>query len=405
MKDASSQLVKIKRSGALTVPWLVILCLAFLQAGCEPPQPADPVPPPEPEVIPKGPDLSPHAAARQGAIDQLALHAEEGTDIDLRDDYGATPLHEAASAGREEVVQWLLDRGADVEARDESGFTPIQLASFMDHERIAELLMEHGAVLEEFEEVDFEEMAEPEVMEEPVELVEEPPEPELPDEWKDLEFLTWTSVSGQKVEAVFLEMQQDMVIMGSRDGRISRVPITQLQRDDQIRAREMSLGDIAAMRGRAGGSAMDPAHMRVTAGFSSECERLLVRAIQQAREEVLVAIYTLTRPQIERALSKAANRGVLVRIKYDVGQAPVSRMQELLNRLEDSGAEMIPISMSGRYSSMHHKFAVIDRTQVFTGSFNFTAMAVTRNYENCVLIESPVVARDFIREFDGVRSR
>lgn len=393
-----------RRIVAAPLPWLITGSMILLHTACEPPAPVEPepAPPPEPEVV-AVPEIPPHSAARRGALDVLQRHVELGTDIDQRDEYGATLLHEAASAGHEDVVQWLLERDADVEAMDESGFTPVQLASFMEQEHIVDLLLEYGAVLVEYEEIDFEEMPEPEI-EEPVEVV-DVPEPDLPEEWEDLEFDTWTSSAGQEVEAAFIEMQQDIVVLGSRDGRVSRVPITQLSRDDQIRAREMALGDLATMRTGPGRPAMDPSHVRVDAGFSRDCERMLVRAIQQAREEVLVAIYTLTRPQIERALSSAVGRGVNVRIKYDVGQAPVSRMQELIDSLEDRGAEMIPISMTGRYASMHHKFAVIDRVQVFTGSFNFTVMATTQNYENCVLIESPVVAREFVREFERIRGR
>ncbi len=380
----------------------LLSCVICFQAGCEPPKPVDPAPPPAPEV-PAPPRLAPHDASRQGEIDQLQRHIELGIDIDLRDEYGATLLHEAASTGQEAVVRWLIERGADLEAVDESGFTPIQLASFMDHDRIVDLLLEYGAVPVAYEEVDFEELPEPEI-EEPVDVV-DVPKPELPEEWKDLEFLTWTSSAGQEVEAVFLEMQQDLVILGSREGQISRVPINQLARDDQIRARELAMGNLAAMRARPGRAALDPGITRVTAGFSSDCERLLLRGIQQAREEVLVAIYTLTRPQIEQALSRAAGRGVKVHVKYDHGQIETGRMQELITRLESRGVEITPISMSGRFASMHHKFAVIDRTQVFTGSFNFTVTAVTQSYENCVMIESSVVARDFIREFDQIRSR
>ncbi len=383
--------------------WLVLVLLMVFHVGCEPPRPVDPEPPPEPEV-PVAPRVAPHDAARQGAIDQLELHIEQGVEIDVRDEFGATLLHEAASAGRDETVRWLLERGADVEARDESGFTSIQLASFMDHDRIVDMLVEYGAVLEVYEEVDIDEFVEPEV-EEPVEVVEELPEPELPEEWADLEFTIWTSSAGREVEAAFIEMQQDVVILGAPDGRISRVPITQLHRDDQIRARQLAMGDLTAMRGRPPTRTAGPVPTRVTAGFSSDCERMLIRAISSARQEVLVAIYTLTRPQIEQALSRAAGRGVRVVVKYDHKQVTTGRMQELIKRLESRNVEVIPITMSGRFASMHHKFTVIDGVQVFTGSFNYTVTAVTQSYENCVLIESTEVGRDFVREFERIRSR
>lgn len=386
------------RSGCL----LLLVLTLLLPIGCEPPQPVEPPARTDP-VLPAPPRIAPHTAARQGDLDNLRRHVELGTDINLRDEYGATLLHEAASAGQTNIVGWLLEQGVDLDARDESGFTPMQLASFMNHDAIVELLLRYGAEPVEDAEPIFEDIPEPE-MDEPE--VEAEPEDQLPEEWKDLEFLTWTSAAGQTVEAVFLEIQQDIVMLGSRDGRVSRVPINQLHRDDQIRARAMAGSALTATRTTSAGRAgVATGPTKVTAGFSGECEKLLVRAIQQAREEVLVAIYTLTRPEIERALSSAANRGVTVRVKYDAKQTPISRMQELLTRMEQRGVDLVPVTMSGRFASMHHKFAVIDRKEVFTGSFNFTVMAISQNYENCVLIESPDVARDFIREFERVRSR
>jgi ankyrin repeat protein len=43
-----------------------------------------------------------------------ALLLDRGADIDARDDSGATPLYNAASWGRRDVVELLLARGADV---------------------------------------------------------------------------------------------------------------------------------------------------------------------------------------------------------------------------------------------------------------------------------------------------
>ena len=227
--------------------------------------------------------------------------------------------------------------------------------------------------------------------------VDEPsPERRLPEGWEDLEFRRWTSASGQTVEATFLGMRRDRVRLGAPDGGTTTIHISQLQRDDQIHARTLAAAQRSAgARGRAG-------ETRVAAGFGDQCERILLRAIRGADREVLVAIYTLTRDLVEEELSRAAQRGVTVKVKYDEKQLDVSRMRELVNRLEENGVTTIPISMSGRFASMHHKFAVIDEYSVFTGSNNFTVMAATQNYENCVMIEDLAVARDFKQEFNRV---
>ena len=374
----------------------VLLLFSSLLIACDPPAPP---PEPVPDVEPVA-TMTPHEAARRGRIDQLELALPAGQSVDVRDEFGSTLLHEAASAGQGDVIDWLLMRGADVHARDESGFEAIQLASFMGHDDVVSMLLGYGAELEVFEEEILDEEWEEVDLADLVEPEEEPEVIELPDGWADMEFRIWRSADGQEVEAAFLDLVSDVVTLGTRDGLTARIAINQLYRDDQIEARRLGTTALPGAR-----PAMDVRPIRVQSGFGGECERLLIRAIQGARQEVLVAIYTLTRPQIEQALSRAAQRGVSVQVKYDAKQLPVSRMEELITRMEQRGVAVTPIEMRGRFASMHHKFAIVDGQSVFTGSFNFTITAATQSYENCVLIDAVQVARDFEREFRGIRGR
>ena len=49
---------------------------------------------------------------------------------------------------------------------------------------------------------------------------------------------------------------------------------------------------------------------------------------------------------------------------------------------------------------MHHKFVIIDRSTVWTGSMNFTVNGAYRNDNNLVRVQSVNIARDFAREFE-----
>ena len=55
--------------------------------------------------------------------------------------------------------------------------------------------------------------------------------------------------------------------------------------------------------------------------FDEYCERLLLREVPKARKELLVASCLITRPSIVTALCNAAERKVVVRLKYDEQQA------------------------------------------------------------------------------------
>ncbi len=70
---------------------------------------------------------------------------EEGTDPNIRDGDGNTPLHFAASKGCAEVARLLLRHGADPNAQDKNGETPLHVAAYEGHVDIVRLLLEHGA--------------------------------------------------------------------------------------------------------------------------------------------------------------------------------------------------------------------------------------------------------------------
>lgn len=143
----------------------------------------------------------------------------------------------------------------------------------------------------------------------------------------------------------------------------------------------------------------------VRAAFGPDCEQLLIGDIKRARKELLVAIFTLTRKNITEALANAVKRGVTVRLKYDAKCYEWQGMRQAIGYLQHRGVECTPIKFSGEYGKMHHKFAVIDRKWVLTGSFNFTTAATTSNYENLVRIESAPIAEAFAAEFGTIVSR
>ena len=53
-------------------------------------------------------------------------------------------------------------------------------------------------------------------------------------------------------------------------------------------------------------------------------------------------------------------------------------------RLANAG---VPVRTDRGAAHMHHKFCVVDGTLLMTGSFNWTASAVTRNQENLLVVE------------------
>jgi phosphatidylserine/phosphatidylglycerophosphate/cardiolipin synthase-like enzyme len=116
-------------------------------------------------------------------------------------------------------------------------------------------------------------------------------------------------------------------------------------------------------------------------------------AIDAARYSVDIAAFDLDLWSLRDALIRAHQRGVTVRVVVDSDHFEVDEVQDLI-------AAGIDVVQDQRPSLMHHKFVVIDRSQVWTGSMNFTVNGAYRNDNNLVQIQSVNIARDYAREFE-----
>ena len=71
-----------------------------------------------------GPSVDIHEAADTGNIEAVKQRLADGTDVNVKDKHGGTPLHRAAYRGHKEVVELLIAKGAEVNAKDRDGYTP-----------------------------------------------------------------------------------------------------------------------------------------------------------------------------------------------------------------------------------------------------------------------------------------
>ena len=60
--------------------------------------------------------------------------------MNAKDNYGCTPLHDAAEYSHLEITEMLIDRAPDMNALDNNGDTPLDLANG----ETAELIRKHG---------------------------------------------------------------------------------------------------------------------------------------------------------------------------------------------------------------------------------------------------------------------
>jgi len=119
----------------------------------------------------------------------------------------------------------------------------------------------------------------------------------------------------------------------------------------------------------------------------------LAEAIDAARLSVDVAAYSISLYSIRDALIHAYQRGVRVRMVMESDNMDGSAPQAL----KDAG---IPILGDRREGLMHDKFVVIDNSEVWGGSMNFTVSGVYADNNNLVRIRSVKMAEDYTKEFE-----
>ena len=122
-------------------------------------------------------------------------------------------------------------------------------------------------------------------------------------------------------------------------------------------------------------------------------DEALAAAIDGARLSVDVAAYSLNLWSIRDALIHASQRGVMVRMVMESDNMDDAEVQDLL----DAG---IPIIGDQHEGLMHDKFVSIDRSEVWTGSMNYTVGGAYKDNNNLIRIRSVQVAQDYTNEFE-----
>ena len=119
----------------------------------------------------------------------------------------------------------------------------------------------------------------------------------------------------------------------------------------------------------------------------------LAEAIDAAKLSVDVAVYSLSLNSVRDALLNAHDRGVQVRMVMESDNLDRSDPQKLI----EAG---IPILGDRREGLMHNKFVVIDNSEVWTGSTNFTDSGAYDDNNNMIRIRSVKLAENFTKEFE-----
>ena len=127
--------------------------------------------------------------------------------------------------------------------------------------------------------------------------------------------------------------------------------------------------------------------------YQGGIDEALAKAIDQARLSVDIAVYDLNLWSTRDALLAAHRRGVTVRMVTESDNMDEQEVQEL----KEAGIEVLGDRQEGL---MHDKFVVIDRTEVWTGSLNFTTGGGYLDNNNLIRLRSTKLAEYYTHEFE-----
>ena len=122
----------------------------------------------------------------------------------------------------------------------------------------------------------------------------------------------------------------------------------------------------------------------------------LINLISKTKTSLDIAMFTINNIKIASEIKNIFSRGVKLRILTD---SECIKMQS--SNVYSLAAEGISVKIddSVRYH-MHHKFCIIDKSVIVTGSFNWTDQAVNHNQENLLFIENKELALKYSNEFE-----
>ncbi|NXT32228.1 PLD6 hydrolase, partial [Pelecanoides urinatrix] len=123
----------------------------------------------------------------------------------------------------------------------------------------------------------------------------------------------------------------------------------------------------------------------------------LLRRLLSARRSLELCLFAFCSPQLGRAVQLLHRRGVRVRVVTDAQYMTLRGSQ--IGLLRHAGIQVRHDQESGY---MHHKFAIVDRRMLITGSLNWTTQAIQNNRENVLVVEDAEYVKPFLDEFERI---
>ncbi|WP_366929278.1 phospholipase D-like domain-containing protein [Leptospira sp.] len=145
------------------------------------------------------------------------------------------------------------------------------------------------------------------------------------------------------------------------------------------------------------------------AGF--EIQTQILEAIDLAKESIQYLIYSHYDPVISLKLLEASKRGVRVEGIYNSPTQTNPEAIYLSKQLsfpsqiwEDGNVDFVYEENTYKGGLLHHKTMVIDKRDVYVGSYNYSVSARDKNKEVFVKMSHPLITKEFLHEWKRIET-
>lgn len=145
--------------------------------------------------------------------------------------------------------------------------------------------------------------------------------------------------------------------------------------------------------------------MELQAHFSN-IHKVIIKHLEQAQSEIVTAVAWFTDRDIFEVLCRKAQTGIKVSLALigdEINQGP-GKLN--FHRLSDLGGKVTFLPPGSRDEPlMHHKFCVIDRSAVITGSYNWSQKARSNDENITVVTDTADFAGKYLDTFENLLIR
>lgn len=131
--------------------------------------------------------------------------------------------------------------------------------------------------------------------------------------------------------------------------------------------------------------------------FSPEgdCCEIILDCLRKAEKELQICVYTISDDRLANEVIRCYKKGLKVRLITD--DEKVKDIGSDIKRIARNG---IDVRVDDIQRLMHHKFTIVDRKKLITGSYNWTTTAAKSNYENILITSKKQVVKAYEDEFE-----